>query len=147
MSSPMPLYEASILFGYYLILSLASLVLAIGFWPDQGKTADESTVKIFWLTRAIKREPRLVITAVLMGFLGGTANYFWLFTHHAALDELKASQFFIYIAKPWIAASVALVSYGLLRGGITTGVEASKDLNFVGICGNRREDHLCESAS
>jgi len=132
----MPRSDAVILFAYYSLLILIALVLAIQIWPDAAKLKDEDSLVTFgWYKATIRRESRLVLTVAVMGFLGGTSHYFWLLTHWAALGDLKAAQVMIYLAKPWIAAAIAVIAYALLRGGIATGIDASKDLNAFGMAG------------
>ena len=132
---PMSAVRIAVLAGYYLASSVLALSLAIGLWPESQYLTDKSSVRLFWFRIEMRNEVHLALVVLVMGFLGGTTNDFWWLSYRSAMGEMKARQFITYLGHPWISAGVALIFYGVLRGGLISGPGGTKEVNSYGIAG------------
>jgi len=124
--------ETGIMAGYLVALSVFGIALLLGLWPEGHQlTKDESKVYILWRVMQIKRERHLLVIVTVMGVLGGATHSLWWL----ALEELKTGQVVWYVAQPLLGCVVSLFFYGLVRGGLITGSDGSKDLNVYGVAG------------
>jgi len=120
---------------YYLCLAIIGLSQMIALWPESQHLGDNSEVRLIWHKTSLPRESHLALIVIFMGLLGGVANDLYWLSRESASGELEARRFIAYFIHPWLAATVALIFYCVLRGGLISGPGSGKEVNAYGIAG------------
>lgn len=72
-----------------------------------------------------------VLLVISAGLLGDVAKDIWWL----GVGEKDAWRFIAYLVHAWVAVTVTLIFYGLLRGGLISGPGGAKEINAYGIVG------------
>jgi hypothetical protein len=128
-----------ILLGIILILAALIMVfLIVALWPHESqepgtKWLDETN--LLGIEFCLKIETRLIILVLLIGGLGSYVHAATSFATYVGNRSFAASWLWWYILRPFIGASVALILYFVVRGGLVLlSVETEiADLNPFGI--------------
>jgi hypothetical protein len=121
----------------YLIASSILLVYAIfQFWPPQ-LSPDKAARQVEFLSCRISISPdlRLLAVVVFTGALGGQIHSLRSFASYVGNRKLKTSWLIQYILTPFVAASLALVFYFVMRAGFFPANSTTQDMNVYGFAG------------
>ena len=126
------------LFGVYLVsLGILLLVLLLRVFPGRvdQQTLNLTTVIDFfdgWIVLELQPEIRLLALAVVAGALGAYVHLATSFADFVGTRTLKESWFWWYVLRPFIGATLAVIVYGALRGGLA-GVSEADDISPYGV--------------
>ena len=132
------------IFVYNVVLSVLALCLLATIWPSSGanQSASQSlpaeTFRTFILSATISGEVIVILIVMLMGALGALVYTSTALVGHVAHDgkaadpdKWKDSYTLWYLVHPLLGASVAVIFYMVLRGGVGQS-----------LCRNRRSQSL-----
>ncbi len=126
-----------ILMTIYLVVSSILLVYAIfQLWPPQlppDKVARQ--VEFLYWKIPISVDLRLLAVVVLTGALGGQIHTLRSFSSFVGNRKLKTSWLIQYILMPFVAASLALVFYFVMRAGFFSANTTTQNMNVYGFAG------------
>jgi hypothetical protein len=130
------------------ILTLASalLVLTIGLvavlvqaWPppspDAATVVQEHAVRVrilFWKPGML-RDVRLFLVVLASGGMGALIHVLRSVYGYVGNRRLRRSWLLMYSLEPFVGAVLALIVYFVLRGGLTTTMASSNDINPYGV--------------
>jgi hypothetical protein len=80
--------------------------------------APNPAVSVFWMDLDLSRETRLFYVVALAGALGGLVHAMRSLSWYTGNRNLKASWLLTYALLPVVAASMAVIVYVVLRGGL-----------------------------
>ena len=111
----------SIGLAFYLV-SLSAFLLygLVQVWPHDspaGTPGVSSSVTFLVWTFSISDEVRLFLIVAMAGALGSLIHSLRSAVMYIGNKELKRSWLALYVARPWIGASLAIVFYVVIRGG------------------------------
>jgi len=125
-----------VLLGFFLMYSLLT------FWPATTSTASTaptySTVIFLARSLSISNEVRLIILVILAGALGSLVHGFRSLFWYVGNRAFARSWILMYIMLPFVGASLSLIFYFVLRGGLFSPqapVEATSPFGFTGLAG------------
>ena len=121
---------------YLIILTILLLYAILQFWPAQlsSKYAIEP-VAFLGQEIEISVELRLLAVIVFTGALGGQIHALRSFASYVGNRKLKVSWLVRYFLTPFIAASLALVFYFVIRAGFFTANTTTQNMNVYGFAG------------
>ncbi|UCC98639.1 MAG: hypothetical protein JSW66_01840, partial [Phycisphaerales bacterium] len=124
----------------YLIALSALLIYAIfQFWPGQlSQKGAAATVRFFDARITMSAELRLLAVVALTGALGGQIHALRSFAWYVGNRQLRLSWLMHYFLTPFVAASLALVFYFVVRAGFISSDSSAAGNNvygFVGLAG------------
>ena len=121
---------------YLVILSILLLYAIFRFWPPQLPSKDAvQPVEFFGLEVAISVELRLLAIVVFAGALGGQIHALRSFASYVGNRKLKVSWLVRYFLTPFVAASLALVFYFVIRAGFFPTNTTTQNMNVYGFAG------------
>jgi hypothetical protein len=121
---------------YLVMLSILLLYAIFQFWPSQLSSKDTAQpVEFFSQEIAISIELRLLAVVVFAGALGGQIHALRSFASYVGNRKLKVSWLVRYFLTPFVAASLALVFYFVIRAGFFTANTTNQDMNVYGFTG------------
>jgi len=107
--------------GVYIAALLLMLIyLLIRIWPVDIQ-AQVQSIEFLWGTYQFHLEIRYFLLAALAGALGSYIHLATSFADYAGNDQLSATWAWWYFLRPCIGASLAVIVYLSIRGGIVTG--------------------------
>ncbi|MCP4612325.1 MAG: hypothetical protein GY845_26815 [Planctomycetes bacterium] len=114
-----------LLTAVYLILSSIILLVAIiQCWPSsvtpRGQINTISQTQFLLWTFMLSNEACLILIVVLAGALGGQVRSLRSLAWYAGNKELKKSWLLQYIFSPFTGATLAIVTYFVIRGGFVS---------------------------
>ena len=125
---------------YLILLSLILLVAIVQCWPSpvtpKGQVNPMLQTKFLLWTLSISNEACLILIVVLAGALGGQVRSLRSLAWYTGNKELKKSWLLQYILSPFVGATLAIVTYFVIRGGfISAGstVQQSSVYVYAGI--------------
>jgi len=110
--------------GYLILLSIILLVAIVQCWPSavtpRGQVNPMSQTKFLLWTFSISSEACLILIVVLAGALGGQVRSLRSLAWYVGNKELKKSWLLQYILSPFVGATLAIVTYFVIRGGFVS---------------------------
>jgi len=110
--------------GYLILLSIILLVAIVQCWPSsvapKGQVNPMSQTKFLLWTFSISNEACLILIVVLAGALGGQVRSLRSLAWYTGNKELKKSWLLQYILSPFVGATLAIVTYFVIRGGFVS---------------------------
>ncbi len=121
---------------YLVMLSILLLYAIFQFWPPQlsSKNATEPVV-FLGQEIAISVELRLLAVIMFAGALGGQIHALRSFASYVGNRRLKVSWLVRYFLTPFVAASLALVFYFVIRAGFFPTNATAQNMNVYGFAG------------
>jgi hypothetical protein len=123
-----------------LLVTLLLIYLLIAMWPTAqtaGQTASRpagtGTVRLFGRTVRVSLETRLFVIVAVAGALGALIHSLRSLYWYVGNRALRRSWLLMYAALPFVGAVLGLVVYLVLRGGLTSSVAQSADINPYGM--------------
>jgi hypothetical protein len=107
--------------AYIFLFGFALLYLLIKIWPGTVPPADQSTVTLGWdgkLQLKLWIETRYLLIVALSGAIGSFIHVATSFADFVGNRKLRSSWEVWYFMRPLIGASLALVVYFVIRGGL-----------------------------
>ncbi len=128
--------ETVVMTVYLVMLSILLLYAIFQFWPPQlpSKGAAQP-VEFFGWDVAISVELRLLAIVVFAGALGGQIHALRSFASYVGNRRLKVSWLVRYFLTPFVAASLALVFYFVMRAGFFSANSTTQNMNVYGFAG------------
>jgi hypothetical protein len=108
----------------------------IQLWPKGSETGDpgsQSTSSWLWWQGNFGNETRLFAIVLSAGTLGGLGHALRSLYWYVGNRNLRGSWILMYLCLPATGAAIALLTYLLLRGGFTTSIGDSSNINPYGV--------------
>jgi hypothetical protein len=128
--------------AYLILISSILFYGLIQFWPSPASAESSAQVYqqvTFFLWRfSISDEVRLLIIVTLVGALGGIVHALRSFYWYVGNRDLKYSWLPLYIIRPLVGATLAIVFYLVIRGGFFSPgatVEQTSPFGFAALAG------------
>ncbi|TGA92505.1 hypothetical protein [Streptomyces sp. MZ04] len=126
-----------VLVAVLLLLAAVSATVLLQAWPQPaspgGNTERVSRTRILIWNPRLARDTRLFLVVFSIGGLGSLIHVLRSAYEYVGNRRLRRSWFLMYLLEPLVGASLALVVYCVLRGGLTTSVASSGDINPYGV--------------
>ena len=110
--------------GYLILFSIILLVAIVQCWPSsvapKGQVNPMSQAKFLFWTFSISNEACLILIVILAGALGGQVRSLRSLAWYTGNKELKKSWLLQYILSPFVGATLAIVTYFVIRGGFVS---------------------------
>ena len=121
--------------GVCIVLVSGLLVyLLVEFWPTAEPGASgKVTVAMFGTTMTLAAEVRLILLVAVTAALGSNIHTARFFAYYAGERRLYTSFVWWYIPQLFIGASIALIFYFAIRGGLLSAGATIGELNIFGI--------------
>ncbi|MGW7088471.1 hypothetical protein ACWGH2_33890 [Streptomyces sp. NPDC054871] len=124
-----------------LLILMASMlgVTLVQTWPPApspgtAQAADKAVqVRVLFWSPDLLRETRLFIVVAAAGGLGAVIHTLRSLYWYVGNRGLRRSWVLMYVVEPFAGAGLALVVYFVLRGGLTTTMASSADINPYGV--------------
>lgn len=123
-----------------LLVTLLLIYLLITLWPaappaaqTASRPAGNDTARLFGRTVRISLETRLFVIVAAAGALGALIHSLRSLYWYVGNRALRRSWLLMYAALPFIGAVLGLVVYLVLRGGLTSSIAQSSDINPYGM--------------
>jgi len=120
---------------YLIILTILLLYAILQFWPPLPPAAKAQQVKFLYWRIIISTELRLLAVVVFAGALGGQIHALRSFASYVGNRKLKVSWLVRYFLTPFVAASLSLVFYFVIRAGFFTANTTTQNMNVYGFAG------------
>lgn len=121
---------------YLIALTILLLYAILQFWPSPLLSKDAAKpIEFFGWDIAISTELRLLAVVVFAGALGGQIHALRSFASYVGNRKLKVSWLVRYFLTPFVAASLALVFYFVIRAGFFTTNATTQNMNVYGFAG------------
>lgn len=120
---------------YLVMLSILLLYAIFQFWPSQPSTKAAQQVKFLLWQIPISADLRLLAVVVFTGALGGQIHALRSFASYVGNRKLKVSWLVRYFLTPFVAASLALVFYFVMRAGFFPANSTAQNMNVYGFAG------------
>ena len=123
-----------ILGAYTILLSGILIYLVVALWPGEKATASGSaTVTLFGSALEMSPEAQLIWLVAAVAAVGSSVHTATSFADFAGARRLCRSWVWWYILRPFIGASLALVFYFVIRGGILSVGTTASEVNSYGV--------------
>jgi hypothetical protein len=119
-----------------LLVTLLLIYLLIAMWPagqTAARPAGTGTVRLFGRTVRVSLETRLFVIVTVAGALGALIHSIRSLYWYVGNRALRRSWLLMYAALPFVGAVLGLVVYLVLRGGLTSSIAQSSDINPYGM--------------
>jgi len=137
-STPVGFIGKLVITVYLLPFSLLLIYSLVQFWPPPtppGVAVPPSPGTFFHVPINISEEVRLILIIAMSGALGGLIaslrSFYWYVGHR----ELVWSWTLMYILRPFVGATLALVFYFVIRGGLFKPQAQIADASTFGFAG------------
>lgn len=120
---------------YLIILTILLLYAILQFWPQTPPATKTQQVKFLYWRIIISTELRLLAVVVFAGALGGQIHALRSFASYVGNRKLKVSWLVRYFMTPFVAASLSLVFYFVIRAGFFTANTTTQNMNVYGFAG------------
>ena len=120
---------------YLIILTILLLYAILQFWPQLPPAIKTQQVKFLCWRFLISNELCLLAVVVFAGALGGQIHALRSFASYVGNRKLKVSWLVRYFLTPFVAASLALVFYFVIRAGFFTANTTTQNMNVYGFAG------------
>ncbi|MFI9758596.1 hypothetical protein ACIHFB_11700 [Streptomyces sp. NPDC051963] len=126
-----------------LVVTVVLTTVLVEAWPPPatqsgatGITPDRPVrVRILWWRIGLLRDARLFLVVLAAGGMGALIHSLRSLYEYVGNRQLRRSWLLMYSLEPFVGAVLALVVYLLLRGGLTTTLASSNDINPYGVAG------------
>lgn len=133
-------WDIVVLAGVLLALTVGLTTVLVQAWPPPAATGTAADAQLhatrvrilFWQT-ALLRDARLFLVVVSAGGVGALIHGLRSLSMYVGNRLLRRSWLLKYCLEPFAGAVLALVVYLVLRGGLTTTMAASNDINPYGV--------------
>ncbi|MER5258833.1 hypothetical protein [Streptomyces sp. NPDC002855] len=129
-----------VLLAGLLILMASTLgVTLVQTWPPPPtpgaaqRVEKAAQVRVLFWSPDLLRETRLFIVVAAAGGLGAVIHTLRSLYWYVGNRGLRRSWVLMYVVEPFAGAILALVVYFVLRGGLTTTMASSSDINPYGV--------------
>ncbi|MBO4258373.1 hypothetical protein [Streptomyces griseorubiginosus] len=130
-------WDVVVLVGVLLVLTVALATVLIQAWPTTavpgGGAAKAERVRILLWTPLLQRDTLLFLVVTAAGGLGALIHVLRSVYEYVGDRRLRRSWLPMYLLEPVVGAVLALVVYCVLRGGLTTSMASSGDINPYGV--------------
>jgi hypothetical protein len=124
----------AILGGYTGLLSLLLIYLVVTLWPTgPADAAGNVTIRMFGTSFSLSAEVRMICLVATVAGLGSTVHMATSFADFAGARRLYRSWVWWYMLRVFIGASLALVFYFVIRGGVLSVGTSASELNTYGV--------------
>lgn len=124
---------------YLLMFSILLLYGLVQFWPpatsSSGTSSSASPVTFFLWMFPISDEVRLIIIVAMAGALGGMVASLRSLYWYVGNRELVWAWMLMYVLRPFVGATLALVFYFVIRGGLFSPQAKITDTSPFGFAG------------
>jgi hypothetical protein len=120
---------------YLVMLSILLLYAILQFWPPQTPARTSQQVEFLFWKIPICADLRLLAVVVFTGALGGQIHALRSFASYVGNRRLKVSWLVLYFLTPFVAASLALVLYFVIRAGFFPANSTTQNMNVYGFAG------------
>lgn len=123
---------------FLLLLTITLGVVLVQTWPpppDPTATGPEPATRarvLFW-SPSLTRETRLFVVILATGAVGALIHTLRSLYEYVGNRLLRRSWVLMYAVEPFVGSALALVVYLVLRGGLTTTLASSSDINPYGV--------------
>ena len=112
-------YGSVLLGAYLLTLGVALTSLLLRVWPAvEPPVADAYEIPFTLFTLQLTGESSMVLLVLVVGAIGSYIHAATSFVTYVGNKRLEISWFWWYVLRPGVGATLALVSYTVLRGGL-----------------------------
>ena len=120
---------------YLVMLSILLIYAIFQFWPPQTQARASQQVEFLCWEIPISTDLRLLAVVVFAGALGGQIHALRSFASYVGNRRLKVSWLMQYFLTPFVAASLALVFYFVIRAGFFPTNTTTQNMNVYGFAG------------
>ncbi len=120
---------------YLVVLTILLLYAILQFWPSMPPARAARQVKFLCWEISISTDLRILAVVVFAGALGGQIHALRSFASFVGNRKLKVSWFVQYFLTPFVAASLALVFYFVIRAGFFNENMNAQNMNIYGFAG------------
>jgi hypothetical protein len=114
-----------------LILTTYALVAA---WPHTGPSPTSlTTTRLLGIRLILDNDQQLFVIVALAGAIGGLIHCARSLYWYAGNRVLRRSWLLMYLFLPFIGATLAIVFYIILRGGLIAGTSTTAQVNYFGV--------------
>jgi hypothetical protein len=109
--------------AFLIVMSIILVISLVQCWPSLDISKDisaKSPISFLVWDFEIIFESRLILIVVLTGALGGLVRSFRSLAWHTGKRELLKSWVLQYILSPFIGATLAIITYFVIRGGFVS---------------------------
>jgi hypothetical protein len=125
--------------SYLLVFSILLLYGLVQFWPPStspsGGSPSPSPITFFLWMFSISDEVRLILIVAMAGALGGLVHSLRSLYWYVGNRGLMWSWMLMYILRPFVGATLALVFYFVIRGGLFSPQSKIADTSPFGFAG------------
>ncbi|MGI5453843.1 hypothetical protein ACQEWB_11855 [Streptomyces sp. CA-249302] len=128
--------DVVVIVGVLLALSVALATALVQAWPPPvapGAAEKADRIRILFWTPRLLRDTRLFVVVTAAGGLGALIHVLRSVYEYVGNRRLRRSWLPMYLIEPFVGAALALVVYCVLRGGLTTSMASSADINPYGM--------------
>ncbi|GGL83691.1 hypothetical protein GCM10010129_29220 [Streptomyces fumigatiscleroticus] len=127
-----------LLAGVMLAFTVGIATTLVQAWPPPAAATDPvperaAHVRILFWTPGLLRDARLFLVVLTAGGLGALIHTLRSLYEYVGNRRLKRSWVLMYTLEPFVGAVLALVVYLVLRGGLTTTMASSAEINPYGV--------------
>ena len=120
---------------YLVLLSILLLYAIFQFWPLLSPAKATRQVKFVCWQIPISADLRLLAVVIFAGALGGQIHALRSFASYVGNRRLKVSWLVRYFLTPFVAASLSLVFYFVIRAGFFPTNTTAQNMNVYGFAG------------
>ena len=125
--------------AYLILLSILLVVAIVQCWPSsvtqRGSASPLSQAHFLIWSFSISDEARLILIIVLAGALGGQVRSIRSLAWYVGNKELKRSWLLQYMLTPFVGATLAIVTYFVIRGGFFSANTTAQQTSIYGFAG------------
>ncbi|MDN3353042.1 IPT/TIG domain-containing protein [Actinomadura sp. DC4] len=127
--------DVLIVIAVTLLVTLLLIYVLIAVWPPPptSRTAGNGAVRLFGRAARMSLETRLFVIVAVAGALGALIHSLRSLYWYVGNRALRRSWLLMYVSLPFVGAVLGLVVYLVLRGGLTSSVAQSSDVNPYGM--------------
>ncbi|MEU6260579.1 hypothetical protein [Streptomyces sp. NPDC047043] len=129
--------DVVVLIAVLLVLTVMLGTVLVQAWPPpagaKGGALHADRIRILFWVPGLLRDTRLFLVVASAGGLGALIHVLRSVYEYVGDRKLRRSWITMYLLEPFVGAILALVVYCVLRGGLTTSMASSSDINPYGV--------------
>ncbi|MFF4258016.1 hypothetical protein ACFY1L_43215 [Streptomyces sp. NPDC001663] len=129
--------DVVVLIAVLLVLTVTLGTVLVQAWPPpaavNGAAPHADRIRILFWVPGLLRDTRLFLVVACAGGLGALIHVLRSVYEYVGDRKLRRSWITMYLLEPFVGAVLALVVYCVLRGGLTTSMASSSDINPYGV--------------